>query len=242
MSEYQSRIKIGDRSYDIEYKVSFKRTSSARIKKNKIMIRLSRFVFGKAKDELIEKFLKWAIKRLEKMEVTDFVNPEYEDSKSITTHNKVYELKVILENRTDSRAKLKNGFVIEIRLNESLSKKQQSEKIKLLSQKVIMEDQESYLQEVISELNQMHFKERVNSCRFKRTESRFGSLSVRKNINISYRLLFAPREVFQYVCVHELAHLKQFNHSKKFWAVVEEACPDYKVQEKWLRKNGLNLG
>jgi len=239
---YPFKIKIGERNYEIEYNVSFKRTSSARIKKGKIIIRLSRFVFGKAKEDLIEKFLKWAVKRLSRMEVTDFVNPEYENAKSITTHNKVYELKVVLEDRSDSRAKLKNGFIIEIRLPEKLSKKQQSEKIKLLSQKIIMEDQESYLQEVISELNQMHFRERINSCRFKRTESRFGSLSVRKNINISYRLLFAPREVFKYVCVHELAHLKQFNHSKKFWAVVEEACPDYKVQEKWLRKNGLNLG
>jgi len=239
---YPLKIKIGDRNYDIEYKVSFKRTSSARIKKDKVVIRLSRFVFGRAKDEMIEKFLKWAVKRLKKVEVTDFVNPEYENAKSITTHNKVYELKVIIENRSDSRAKLKNGFVIEIRLPEKLSKKQQSEKTKALSQKIIMEDQKAYLQEVISELNQMYFKEKINSARFKRTESRFGSLSVSRNVNISYRLLFAPREVFRYVCVHELAHLKQFNHSKRFWAVVEEACPDYKVHEKWLRKNGLNLG
>jgi len=239
---YPVKLKIGDRTYDVEYKVSFKRTSSARIKRDKVIIRISRFVFGRARDEMVEKFLLWAKKRFSKTSVTDFVNPEYEDSKNITTHNKVYELKVISENRTDSRAKLKNGFVIEIRVPENLSKKQWEEKIKLLTQKVIMGDQESYLHEVISELNHMYFKERINSCRFKRSESRFGSLSIKRNINISYRLLFAPREVFRYVCVHELSHLKQFNHSKKFWAVVAEACPDYKVHEKWLRKNGLNLG
>ena len=71
---------------------------------------------------------------------------------------------------------------------------------------------------------------------------RFGSCSSKRNINIAYRLLFAPREVFRYVCLHELAHLKEMNHSKRFWSLVAGAMPDYKGHEKWLRDSGFMLG
>jgi len=50
-------------------------------------------------------------------------------------------------------------------------------------------------------------------------------------------LLFAPDEVIDYVCIHELAHLKERNHSPEFWKLVEGALPDYREKEKWLKEN-----
>jgi predicted metal-dependent hydrolase len=49
--------------------------------------------------------------------------------------------------------------------------------------------------------------------------------------------LFAPKDVFDYICIHELAHLVEQNHSDKFWALVEKAMPDYMEKEKWLKEN-----
>jgi predicted metal-dependent hydrolase len=72
-------------------------------------------------------------------------------------------------------------------------------------------------------------------------KTRWGSCSSAGNLNFSYRLVMAPLKVIDYVIVHELCHLKEMNHSKKFWALVEKALPDYKEKKKWLKENGSGL-
>ena len=67
-------------------------------------------------------------------------------------------------------------------------------------------------------------------------KSRFGSCSSKKTLNFSYRLMLYPYEAIEYVCVHELAHLIEMNHSKKFWAIVEAYLPDYKARKKLLKR------
>jgi predicted metal-dependent hydrolase len=62
----------------------------------------------------------------------------------------------------------------------------------------------------------------------KNTKTRLGSCSRRGNLNFSYQLSVYPDEVIDYVVVHELCHLKEFNHSKSFWALVAMAVPDYR--------------
>jgi len=68
-------------------------------------------------------------------------------------------------------------------------------------------------------------------------QRRWGSCSTAGSINFSYRLVMAPIDVIDYVVVHELAHIKHPNHSKKFWAEVEAVIPNYKEREKWLKEN-----
>lgn len=69
-------------------------------------------------------------------------------------------------------------------------------------------------------------------------QSRWGSCSSSGSINFSWKLILAPREVVEYVVVHELAHIKQKNHSSRFWNEVRKILPHYQVQEKWLKANG----
>ncbi len=76
------------------------------------------------------------------------------------------------------------------------------------------------------------FPERVS---INSAKTRFGSCSSKKSLNFSYRLVFYPPEAIDYVCVHELAHLTEMNHSKKFWAIVEKYLPDYKERKKLLK-------
>ncbi len=73
----------------------------------------------------------------------------------------------------------------------------------------------------------------VNSAR-----SRWGSCSGDNAIHYSFRLLYAPRDVVEYVVVHELAHTKHKNHSKAFWTEVEKYVPDWKTKRKWLKLRG----
>lgn len=73
------------------------------------------------------------------------------------------------------------------------------------------------------------------------TRRQWGSCSVLGNLSFSVRLLFAPTEVLDYVIIHELAHLRERNHSASFWALVERAMPDYRDREAWLRRYGSDL-
>jgi len=76
-----------------------------------------------------------------------------------------------------------------------------------------------------------HGEIRINSAK-----TRWGSCNRKGDINFTYRLLFVPEEVVDYVVVHELAHLKQMNHSAKFWSIVEQTMPDYRERRKRLRE------
>lgn len=66
-------------------------------------------------------------------------------------------------------------------------------------------------------------------------EKRFGSCSSKGNISYSYRLMLYPEEAREYVVVHELAHLKEMNHSKRFYSIVESVLPDYKARRRILK-------
>ena len=65
-------------------------------------------------------------------------------------------------------------------------------------------------------------------------KTRFGSCSTKGNICFSYRLMAYPEAAREYVIVHELCHLLEMNHSKKFYALVEHYLPDYKERKKLL--------
>jgi Predicted metal-dependent hydrolase len=77
-----------------------------------------------------------------------------------------------------------------------------------------------------------------NSVRIKDVNTRWGSCSSKSNINLNYRLIMMPVEVINYVMIHELCHLKEMNHSKKFWVLVESYDKEYKKHREFLKTNG----
>jgi len=81
----------------------------------------------------------------------------------------------------------------------------------------------------------------VNKITIRDTKSRWGSCSEEGNISLCWRLLLAPKSVAEYVCAHEVAHLKEMNHSPDFWKIVEDLHPHYKDSKAWLKKNGREL-
>ena len=69
----------------------------------------------------------------------------------------------------------------------------------------------------------------------------WGSCNSAGIIHLNWRLIFAPKKILKYIIVHELCHLKEFNHTKNFWILVKRLCPDYKNQILWLKKNDSYL-
>lgn len=75
-----------------------------------------------------------------------------------------------------------------------------------------------------------------NHISIKKQKTRWGSCSKKKNLNFNYKIIFLPKNVADYLVVHEMCHLKELNHSKNFWALVKFAIPDYKLLNKSLKK------
>lgn len=72
-------------------------------------------------------------------------------------------------------------------------------------------------------------------------KTRWGSCSESGTLSFNWKLMLAPPRVLDYVVVHELCHRKEMNHSKRFWALVEQIMPAYKEYRKWLKENGNTL-
>jgi predicted metal-dependent hydrolase len=77
--------------------------------------------------------------------------------------------------------------------------------------------------------------------RLSSARTRWGSCSARGNIALNWRLLLMPPAIVDYVVCHELAHLKEMNHSPRFWSVVERLCPDWRARRLELRHLGRHL-
>lgn len=77
------------------------------------------------------------------------------------------------------------------------------------------------------------------SVRVSSARGRWGSCTHDNRIRYTFRLIYAPKEVIDYVVVHELAHTKYKNHSSAFWREVEKYLPDYKLKRKWLKERNI---
>jgi len=80
-----------------------------------------------------------------------------------------------------------------------------------------------------------------NRISIRNQRTRWGSCSSKKNLNFNYRLLFLPKRISDYIIVHELCHLKELNHSRKFWNLVAEVMPDYLEIRRDLRDKRFEI-
>ncbi|HEY3915898.1 MAG TPA: SprT family zinc-dependent metalloprotease [Verrucomicrobiae bacterium] len=83
---------------------------------------------------------------------------------------------------------------------------------------------------------------RVRRIVVRNQRSRWGSCSYNGTISLNWRLIQLPAPVRDYIIVHELMHLRELNHSPRFWEEVAKACPDYRSSEEWLKQNSGRVG
>jgi hypothetical protein len=94
----------------------------------------------------------------------------------------------------------------------------------------------SRIKELAEDYNLKYKKVKLSNAK-----TRWGSCSSKGNLNINWRIIFAPFEIVNYLLAHEVAHLKHHNHSKDFWSLVEKYDSNYKMHRKWLKENGHKL-
>ena len=97
--------------------------------------------------------------------------------------------------------------------------------------------------ELIPRLHELASQHGLNAgaVTIRNQRSRWGSCARNGNIALNFRLVQMPPEIRDYVLIHELMHLRQQNHSRRFWRLVAAACPAFRDAERWLRTSGRSL-
>ncbi len=140
-------------------------------------------------------------------------------------------MKIIFEEGNFNRVYIKNNKIIIV------SHKDSHKKIfKKWIVHQILNQSKNYV-DIISKSLNLNIKDLKISNSF----SYWGSCNSAGIIHLNWRLIFAPTKILKYIIVHELCHLKEFNHTKNFWMLVKRFCPDYKNQILWLKQNDSYL-
>lgn len=82
---------------------------------------------------------------------------------------------------------------------------------------------------------------KLGKVAIKDTRTRWGSCSNKGNLNFNYKIFFLPEPLVDYIIVHELCHLAEFNHSHSFWVLVAQTMPDYKERQAELKKTKITV-
>jgi predicted metal-dependent hydrolase len=130
------------------------------------------------------------------------------------------------------------GFIVTLPASAPID--QQSELIKHALTRWMKKQARLQASELIAKYEQI-LKLYSRSLRIKTLSSRWGSCGPLNDINLNWLLLLAPPAALEYVVIHELCHIKHKNHSKDFWNLVANYCPDYQQQRNWLKQNGASL-
>ena len=168
--------------------------------------------------------------------------PSYQQGALIPYQGKKYALAIKISTSTHIQIIFKKTFIALIpkTLDKILSASEKSTQIRaaLISwmQQTIAKKSHTLI-EYYSPLYQLT----PHSIQIKSLKSRWGSCGIHNDISLNWLLILAPAEILEYVVIHELCHIAHHNHSPKFWQLVEQFIPDFKLCRQWLKQNGHTL-
>jgi len=113
------------------------------------------------------------------------------------------------------------------------AKQLDEEKLKQTLKKFYYQQTKALVEEGIASY-QRHFKKKPRSIRITDSKTTWGTCDSNLGLTFNWRLAMAPREVLDYVVVHEMCHMVHLNHDRSFWRLVGKIMPDYKDKERWL--------
>lgn len=214
-----------------------KRHSSAYVRNGEIVLRISSFLSEIERKQHIDKLLSRILPKLSKMEQGTFILRQIlKDSRAEFVHNKSVDIFVSWGARNMIIVE-EEKIVFKIsKIDQNVYLTPVSEFAELITLEMLIKALltyakkylQSYVEEVVAEWTDYFGYKKLENVQIRHNESRWGSCSGRGNISISLKTLLLPEQLFEYVCVHEVAHLQEMNHSDAFWKIVEKAMPNWK--------------
>jgi predicted metal-dependent hydrolase len=185
-------------------------------------------------ESLLVKKSDWIVKKLAALSANSMPAMAWQHGDSLLYLGQ--PMRLVLEQDAQSKAVQHEPGILQLALPNPQDTKLVARKVLVWYKKQALLDFSRRLQLFASKLG-VSFA----SLALSNASSRWGSCNSRKQIRLNWRLLQAPPHIINYVVCHELAHLKEMNHSAKFWATVASICPDYKRAEKELKALSASL-
>lgn len=188
-------------------------------------------------NRFVVQHMRWIEKQMGKLEEQKKKRPEFKYKNGDTFYYFGDPITLVVEPSVRKRPVVKiKGEQLFITLYRDVNRNDGIETIKKAITQFYKKKAEEVIHDRLQFFNEQYgFK--YHRVMLRNQKSRWGSCSARGNLNFNWRLIMAPIEVIDYVVVHELCHLKEMNHSKRFWYLVEKAVPNYKEVKKWLKDN-----
>ena len=219
-------------NYKIIKSAKRKRTTALQVNtKGQIVVRAPKNATNHEIQDFVEKNKDWILKRLNEVKTALNYQKNFVNGETFLILGHPYTLKVLNTNKKLPKISFSNGFLI-------IQKPQQAsdKKIKKAVIKWYKKQGKGYLQNRVD-----FFANKIgktyNKITIKSVSSLWGSCSAKDNLNFNYKILMAPKNVLDYVVIHEVCHLVHRNHGKRFWNLVAKIDPNYKQNRKLLRKN-----
>lgn len=208
------------------------------IQDGKVIVKAPKRVSNKYIEAVVDKKKDWIYEKINIYNNSPKSPKEYIDGEIFKVLGEDCTLKIFYKNI--KRAKLlKNGKYLNVEIPEKfieISDKTEEKKIiEKLINKFYIETAEIEMKEAMSKLTKLVGLQ-PNEYRIRNLKRSWGNCSSTRNISINKDLAMYSKKAMEYVCLHELCHLRFMNHSKEFWNMVGKFMPDYKVPEFELKK------
>lgn len=174
----------------------------------------------------------WISKQIRRLEKESQLRPalNYHSGDQVYYFGEALTLRIIPHSLKRAKVKVRDDYL------EVYSDSTNALQIRAAIEKFYRKKAEEVIHDRLQYFNET-YQFKYHRVSFRNQKTRWGSCSAAGNLSFNWRLIMAPIEVLDYVVVHELCHLKELNHSSRFWAQVARAIPDYKERKKWLKTN-----
>ena len=221
-------VEASGRKYFIEVIFSPKRSSSVVIRDNKLVFRLSSYLSKTKAEEHFSELLKKIYRKLQKSPgVKSKTISDVLEEMRLVFSDGVYEIEYSTKVRGVKFANSK--FYVNPRVKH--------ENIEKHLLKFLIEIYSPRIKNYVEALNLQTYRYDIKDVEIKIINSKWGHCTPDNRLMFNLKLLNAPIEVFDYVIIHELAHIRHKNHSARFWAEVAKFCPNYKIMRKRLKES-----
>jgi len=234
-------IKIAGEEYTFNIYTESRNSTRVSITNHGVNIRVPRHFLKRNREKEIQELIHWAAQRIQNTSIAKQKKKTYTHDDYLKTHSKIYRLQIEIRDSIKNFSKIQGDYII-FKISNKHNEKTKQKYISKQLQKLLAKAHHEELTEHVNRLNQNHFNKEIGKISYKYTKSRWGACKTKdKEIDISTKLLLAPLLILEYVIIHELAHLLEANHSKRFWNIVKSIDPSFKQKKKWLSQNGNEL-